>query len=403
MRYSQSNVKRYRHLAVGTAVMLVLGLIYAWSIYREPLSQVFPTWSISDMSMTFTLSMIFFCGGCILSGRLTKILKYSQILLIAAALLSTGFFFASRLNGQRPEQSLIQLYIFYGAFCGLGVGMGYVTVISVIAKWFPDKMGLATGVLLMSYGFGGLIFGGVINTLISKVGLFNTFFILAIFVALILTTGSLLLKPPKSLSSSSSIKAQSGSKEIPPRQMVKTPEFWLFLSWNFTICAAGLLVINSAAPIAAAFGAPAVLGLLVLICNGLGRIAFGIAADKLNRRRAMFINCVLLLSAGVCLYAGAVLNSVILIFAGLLLIGLSYGGAPALITVVIRLLFGDKHYSENFGVSTLQVIPAAIIGPLVSSLLIERSQGAYNSTFAMIIGFAVFALVLNALLNKVSE
>lgn len=379
--------------------MLFLGLIYAWSIFREPFEEAFPTWSVADLSVPFTLSLIFFCTGCIVGGRLSRRLTFSRILLIAAAFLGLGFSLAAR-DGGDAAHSLWRLYIFYGVFCGFGMGLGYVTVISAIAKWFPDRVGLATGILLLGYGVGGLVLGGAVNALISAVGVFTTFLIIAPVVVLVIIFGSLVIKEPTQAMAGHRKKV-AALREVPPAKMAKTPEFWIFSTWNFAICAAGLLVINSAAPISAAFGGPAVLGLLVLICNGVGRLFFGSVADKVGRKKTMYINSAALLFAGACLYSGALTNSMILVFAGLLSAGLSYGGSPALIAVVIRLFFGEKHYPENFGISTLMVIPAAIIGPLVSSNLIERAGGMYDSTFMMIMGFAVMAVVLCIMLNRV--
>ena len=159
------------------------------------------------------------------------------------------------------------------------------------------------------------------------------------------------------------------------------------------------MVINLAAPIAGAFGAPEVLGLLVLIANGIGRIAFGSATDWFGRSKTMYVNSGFLLLAGLSLYAGALTHSPLLIMSGLLFVGISYGGSPALMTTVARLFFGEKHYSENFSISTLQVIPAALAGPLISSALFQAS-GTYNSTFIMLTALGVTAVVLNAALNK---
>ena len=395
--------KRYVYLTAGTIILLFLGLLYAWSIFRVPFNSIF-NWTVSELSMTFTISMICFCLGGFASGKLIALTKSKHIVLIAAALLFLGFFLTSRLDASEPRQSLIRLYIFYGVLCGTGVGMGYIAVISTVNKWFPDKTGFSSGVLLMGFGFGGMAFGGLVNVLIEAQGLFRTFFVLAVVNAIILTVGSFFIKTPEK--SDYYHKAASnlpGMQSCSPSQMLKTRLFWVFCIWSVVLASAGLLVINSAASIATAFGAPAVLGLIVSVFNGGGRLLIGTMVDKIGRSKTMYVNSACLFGAGIFLFSGSLTHNVYLVFAGLLLIGISYGGTPSLMSSVIFLLFGPKHYAVNFSIGNFIVIPAAIIGPLISSTLQERSGGGYQSTFMMIIVFSIAALILNAVLNRLSD
>ncbi len=397
-----STRKRWGYLVAGIVMLLFLGLIYAWSIFRAPLNAIFEGWTATNLSMTFTISMIFFCLGGFAAGKLTAKIKHRFIVLIAAALMFAGFFSVSTLDAAQPEASLIKLYLCYGVLCGAGVGMGYNAIISAITRWFPGKTGLASGLLMMGFGFGGMILGSVVSMLTETVGLMQTFVILAVACAAVLAVGSFFIKVP-----SMAIKAQTGTaaavREFTPGEMVKTPSFWLFFIWSIVICAAGLLVINSAATIALAFGAPAVLGLLVSVFNGAGRVVIGSLFDKVGRNRSMNTDNVILLVAGLLLVWGAVAGNFVLVFVGLLLIGISYGGSPALTSAFINSFYGPKNYAVNFSIANFMLIPAAVIGPIISSALQESAGGAYDSTFIMIVGFAVVALVLNLILTKVSR
>src|SRR5699024_1583611 len=136
--------------------------------------------------------------------------------------------------------SLILLYVFYGFFRGGGVGFGYYTVISTVNKWFIDRAGLASGLVLMGFGLDGILLGSAVSSLISAIGLFPTFLVLAVAVAIILVAGSFFMKvPPKTENES----ATSSEEEVPSTttaDMLKTPVFWLFVLWAILLNSAGL-------------------------------------------------------------------------------------------------------------------------------------------------------------------
>ena len=398
----QHGPEKYVYLTAGTIIMLFIGLIYAWSIFRAPFSKIFPSWTIPDLSRTFTISIIFFCIGGFTSGRLTRIIKNKTIVTIAALLLFSGFFLVSRLDPSQPEQSLRRLYIFYGIFCGCGVGMGYNAVISALIKWFPDRPGAASGTLLMAFGLGGMVLGSLVDVLIGKTGLFQTFFILAVAAAILLFLCSFLIRLP-SASPSEKVSETAKGHEHTPLQMVKTPLFWLSFIWNTIICTGGLLVINSAAAIAASFGAPAVLGLMVSVSNGAGRFAFGGLVDKFGRRKTINASSSIMLMSGICLYAGALIQSIALIISGLLLMGMSYGSSPSISSVNINSFFGPKNYPVNFSLHNFLLIPSAIAGPMISGIMLKKSGGSYNSNFILIIVFGLVSFAFSELLNRTAR
>ena len=166
------------------------------------------------------------------------------------------------------------------------------------------------------------------------------------------------------------------------------------------VSSAGLLIIDRAAPIAAAFGAPAVLGLMVAVFNGLGRLLFGSLIDRFDRSITLYINSATLLVAGFSLYFGAVWHSAPLIFAGLTLTGMSYGGLPSMNAYIGNKTFGPTFYPMNISIIMFNMLPSSFIGPMISSLLFMRSGGVYNSNFIMIIGFAVITFAFNKAMDK---
>ena len=401
---------RTSKLVAGTIMLLFIGLIYAWSIFRAPLTELFPGWTPTQISGTFTISIIIFCIGGFVSGKLTMKIAHRTIVRISAALILAGFVIITlTLDPEAEMRSLYMLYIFYGVFGGGGVGLSYNSVIAGVNRWFPGRTGMASGVLLLGFGIGGLALGSFVSVMAGSVGIIPVFAILGVMLAVILFALSFLLKTPSAEETAGLAPPAKASgpanaaRDYSLSEMLKTPTFWVFFCWVATFSTSGLLVINSAANIAAFFGAPAVLGLIVPAFNGVGRPALGILHDQIGRSKAMLVNNGILLLGGVVLVIGAITGYTAFIFIGLPLIGIAYGGTPALTSASTMGFFGPKNFSVNFAVATFSLIPAALIGPLVSSRLQENSGGAYLTTFIMLIVVGAVALALTLILNGASK
>ncbi|MDR0596744.1 MAG: MFS transporter, partial [Clostridiales Family XIII bacterium] len=263
--------KKWGYLATGAVMLLFIGLIYGWSIFRGPLGEIFTDWDKTQLTMPFTLSIIFFCVGGFVGGKLTQRFKTRVVVIISAAFVFAGFFLLSVvLNAQDSPGSLIAIDVLYGVLVGFGVGISYNAILSNVVPWFPGKTGLASGILLLGFGVGALVFAGVVQMLIASmgggsVGLFKTFAVLGIAVAAVLVIGSFIIKKPDAAPAktggNNSGGADSAAKKADAAQAqeqrdyrlgetLRTPAFWIFFLWNVAVCAGGLLVIGSAAQIA---------------------------------------------------------------------------------------------------------------------------------------------------------
>lgn len=380
---------RWVYLIVGVVLLLFLGLIYAWSVFRVPIEKEFG-WSASKTSMTFSISMMMFCLGGLFSGILTgkKGARVTQIL--CAIFLAAGFIGASRI------QTLMGLYITYGVLCGFGVGLGYNSTISTVVKWFPDKQGLISGITLMGFGFGSMILGTAGASMITRFGWRSTFVMFGIAFAVIVLIGAFLLHTADNEfieQISKSLKANSQSvEEIDYREMLKRRNFWLYFIWAIVLSAAGLAIINSSTGYAQQIlggnltRAAAIAG-LVSIFNGIGRVAFGQLFDSTGYRVTMFSVCAMnLAAAGVLIASWQTKNPAVLIVA-FAAIGLGYGGVTPTNSAFTALFFGRKNYSLNFSITNLNLIIASYLGPLCGS-------GSYMRTFKIIILFSVIAAVI---------
>ena len=410
--------KRWLYLCTATLTLLFLGLIYAWSIFRTPFSEIFPDWTISQMSLTFTISMIFFCLGGFVGGLMSKKLSVRVRFLISAVMLFAGFFVVSMVDPAKPASSLTMLYIFYGVFGGGGVGIAYNTVIGTLNKWFPDKVGLASGIMLMGFGLGGLVLGSVVNSMIGSMGLLTVFKILGIVIAVVCAAAAFIIKAPSAedsaalaalaeaslpASAKASADSSAGKSDYSAGEMLRTARFWFFTLWAILLNSAGLLVINSAANISVAFGGTAVLGMIVSLFNGAGRIVAGNNFDKFGRKTATIVNTAFMLAAGAFLTLGGMSGKYIFILCGLVLVGLAYGGCPTITSAYINKAFGPANFPTNFSIANFSLIPAATIGPMISSALLESAGGSYNTNFYAIIGFSAAAAVFWVLLNGASK
>ena len=394
-------------LAVGTLMLLLAGLLYGWSIFRKPLGELFPVWSATNLSAPFSISMIFFCLGGFLSGKLLQRVGSRNVVWMAAFLLLTGFSAIACMPTDDAVLSLYMLYIFYGVLCGLGVGMAYNAVIGTVVQWFPGRSGTASGILLMGFGFGGIVLGSLVNLLIAAIGLAQTFLALGILIASLLFIGACILKAPEVAAAGGAVAAAGtvadDARNRSPRQMLQTPSFWLFFFCMVAINAAGLMAIGSAASIALLYGAPATLGLIVSVFNGAGRVAFGMIFDRSGRKIAMLLDAAVAVLAGVCLLAGAFADSVVMVIVGLVLIGLSYGGCPSLASAVINRFYGARYYPVNFSTVNFSLIPAALLGPMISGGLYDRSGGSYTGTFILMIALGALGIVLTFALSAAAR
>src|SRR5437879_7644352 len=175
----------------GVFLQIALGAVYAWSVFRVPLSKQFG-WSISEITLTFTIS-IFVLGFAAFFGGLWLNRKGPRIVaLTGGALYGLGVFLASFTH------RLSWLYLTYGVIGGIGLGLAYIVPVAVLVKWFPDRRGLITGIAVGGFGAGALITAPVATRLIQSVGVLSTFAYLGIaFLIVTLISGFFMQNPPE--------------------------------------------------------------------------------------------------------------------------------------------------------------------------------------------------------------
>jgi len=396
---SQIKKRRNLYLSVSAVGMLVLGLIYAWSIFSGPLSE-HTGFTRGDLQITFTISMIFFCLSMLAGAFINRALSIRGTLLVAAVLLFAGFFGTAMFG--RAHIGVI--YVCYGVLSASACGIGYNTIVSRVGIWFPDKTGFASGVMMMGFGLGGLILGTIAAKMITGLGIQTTFHILAVIGFIVLAVMAALIKPAPSniVREMAPQKLAAGSSDRP---IIKDGYVYtspiLIAHAVFGVCAiaAGLTLIGSAKPGMEAVGgaewagfATIFVGLLSTL-NGISRLIVGTIYDKTNLIAAYFVIVIAGLLASCSLAAAYATSTPILYIVGGLCLGFSYGGIPVVSAAFAREGFGAKNYPTNLAIVNLTIAIGSFLSQGVISIASPDGTATHLPVWLAVIGVSAVAFL----------
>ena len=392
--------------------MLFAGLIYGWSVFRAAMVPDFPGWSVSAFSLNFSLCMSFFCVGTLCCGVVSKKLSTRAVIIVSAVLIFVGFFITSRTT------TPLMLYVGYGVLSGFAIGAVYNSVMSTTLKWFPDCSGLMSGILLMGFGFSAILVGPVFTRISAAQGWREAFIFLGSATAVIFLAGACILRPPpKEYICSGPGKTReitAGVEELGPGGMLKTGRFWAYFVWAIVLSAGGLAINAHSYDMAydvlmsdralsatahAVTGKLPVLVALFSVFNGLGRVIFGAFFDKIGRKKTMNLVCLVFAVSTLVLLAALWKKIFIMLMVGLICCGFCYGGIMPSNSSFIRGSFGEKHYSVNFSIVTLNLLPASYIGPMVSGVLFDAT-GSYMGNVLCLGIFTVIGIICSIVVSK---
>lgn len=390
---------RWLLVGAGMVLLLLLGLIYAWSVFVLPIEREF-SWNRSETSLAFTICMCFFCTGGLVAGFLSKRRPPRFIILLSSLFILVGFLFASRIS------SLAGLYLSYGCLVGFGVGLSYNTVISAVVRWFPDRVGLVSGLLLMGFGFGGMVLGTSCTAAIEKFGWRATFNWTGIVLFALIAAGAFIIKlPPEGMRFPSAVagKKVSGAADVATGRMLASVSFWIFFVWTTLLTAAGLAAIGHAAPNAVDMGyaaqTAAIFSGLISVFNGGGRVASGSLFDRRGHKVTMLLVSCGFIVSGLLLIMALRFGGTVPLVLGYAFAGLSFGGIVPCNSAVIASFFGRANYPLNFSIVNMNILPASLLGPLCAGAL-KTATGSYLTTFVMMVVYGVTALVAAVLLKS---
>lgn len=349
-------------------------------------------WDAHQLKLAFSLAICFLGLTAAFMGNFVNRIGPKKAGLLGAA------FFGAGLAGAGLACSMGSLplfYLTYGVISGIGLGFGYITPVSVVVKWFPDKPGFASGLVIMSFAAGSVLASQIISPIAGAIGVSNTFFLLASVYFALMVAASLYLAVPSSPSAITVDDGHSGGSSVPASTLLADTRFyglWLMLFFN-TTC--GIALIAVAAPMAkniihisdaAAIVFVGVIGLF----NGLGRLIWSSVSDKIGRWNTFM--CFFLVGSA-CFFILSLTPAAWLFYVAVLVIISCYGGAFATIPAFIKDIYGPDKMGSVLGYVLIAWSAAAFAGPWLITLSDEYTL-IFTAFAAILFGTAIMAYLL---------
>jgi MFS transporter, OFA family, oxalate/formate antiporter len=384
----------------GVFFQIALGAVYAWSVFRVPLSKQFG-WSISEVTLTFTIS-IFVLGFAAFFGGLWLNRKGPRVVALTGGVCyGLGVFLASF-----SAHKLWWLYLSYGFIGGVGLGLGYIVPVAVLVKWFPDRRGLITGIAVGGFGAGALITAPVAVRLIQSVGTLRTFAYLGIAYLLVTIIAGLFMRNPpegwrpEGWEPSMRQTSQRAGHDYVLGEALRTWQWWVLWLILFLNTCAGISVISQEAPMfqeltgVTALVAGGMVG-VVSIGNAVGRVFWAWVSDLITRRATflvIFILQVVLFWWLPSITSASVIS--VVTFAVLMCYGGGFGTMPAFTADY----FGPRNVGPIYGLMLTAWSFASAVGPLLIARMRETA-GSYRGALHLIAGVMLASVLLPILVH----
>jgi MFS family permease len=405
------------------AVHLSIGQIYAFSVLKEALIDRFDA-SHTQIAVIFSIAIVMLGLSAAFGGKWMERNGPRKAMVLSATFWVTGFLVAA-LGIQLG--SLWLVYFGYGFIGGIGLGIGYISPVSTLIKWFPDRPGLATGLAIMGFGGGAMLAGPLTNTLLNAYAptpaeaLVPTLLTLAALYAVLMTAGAAVIRvpakgwKPEGWVPSTKKNAMQTHADVRVSNAVRTPQFYLLWIVLFTNVTAGIGILEQASPMIQDFfssvdaaTAAGFVGLLSLANMG-GRVIWSSTSDVVGRKQIY----VLYLGVGALLYAGLATiagTSVALFVVVAVLIVSFYGGGFATVPAYLKDLFGTLEVGAIHGRLLTAWAAAGIAGPLIVNGFADAraargitGAALYTPSLVTMICILVVGFIANMLVRPVGE
>ncbi|MDU1847244.1 MAG: OFA family MFS transporter [Niallia nealsonii] len=377
-------------IVIGTIIVQMgLGTIYTWSLFNQPLVDKFG-WDLSATAITFSITSFALAFATLFAGKIQDKLGLRRLIAFAGIMLGGGLMLTSQVS------SLSMLYLIAGVCVGFADGTAYITSLSNLIKWFPEKKGLISGISVGAYGTGSLVFKYINTSLIASYGVSTAFLIWGIIALSMVVGGSFLLKEAREVETTTTSLAPE-QKNYTVKEMLKTKQAYLLFVIFFTACMSGLYLIGivkdigvSLAHLDVATAANAVA--LVAIFNTIGRIILGALSDKVGRIKV--VSGTLVVTAVAVTVLNVVPLSFPLFFACVAAIAFCFGGVITVYPAIIADFFGLKNQSKNYGIIYQGFGFGALAGSMIAAVL-----GGFHATFTVISVLCVISFVITLIIK----
>jgi OFA family oxalate/formate antiporter-like MFS transporter len=379
-----TTTNRWFIAAAGVLMQVALGAVYAWSVFRIPLTKAHG-WTIPEVTFAFELSIFVLGFASFAGGIWMKRSGPRPVAFTAAVLYGIGTILAGEAN------DLTALYLSYGVVAGAGLGLGYIVPIATLVQWFPDRRGMITGLAVAGFGAGALVTAPVANLLMSRVGVARTFEMLGSAYFVIVFACAFWMRNPNTAGTSAgygAAHARAGNGSAPDfslREALGTWQWYALWLTLFLNTSAGIAIISQAAPMAqeisnvSAATAAGLVG-LISIANGSGRLLWAWLSDSVGRRMVFLIMFIIQAAAFFLLahvHQFATLS--VLAFVILLCYGGGFGTMPAFATDY----FGARQIGSVYGLMLTAWGFAAMFGPTLVAR-VREATGQYDRALSLL-------------------
>ena len=394
------NARRWGIALAGIVLQIVLGSVYAWSVFRTPLTKQFH-WNISQVTLTFTICIVVL-GFAAFFGGLWQNRSGPRIVGMVGALLYGGGIALASLS----KDNLGWLYASYGVIGGIGCGFAYIIPVAVLVKWFPDRRGFITGVAVGGFGAGALVTAPVATHLIASIGVLQTFLYLGVVYMVVGVAAAFFMQNPPAgwkpegwTPSAALIKERAGT-DYTLAGALRTWQWWALWLILFLNTSAGISLISQESPVfqelakVTAVVAAGMVG-IVSIGNAVGRVFWAWCSDALGRK----ITFIIMFLAQVLLFwllpgMSSVTTLVVVSF----LILMCYGGGFGTMPAFAADYFGSTNVGPIYGLMLTAWGAASAFGPLLIAH-VRQSSGSYRNGFYMLAVIVLAATIIPAVVR----
>jgi MFS transporter, OFA family, oxalate/formate antiporter len=395
---------RWGIAVAGIFLQIALGAVYAWSVFRIPLSKQFG-WSIAEVTLTFTIA-IFTLGVASFFGGLWLNRKGPRTVAIVGGILyGVGVFLASF-----SAHKLWWLYLSYGVIGGTGLGFGYIVPVAVLVKWFPERRGLITGLAVGGFGAGALVTAPIATRLIESVGPLKTFAYLGVgYLIVTVICGFFMRNPepgwkPAGWTPKPAQLAERSTKDYTLGESLRTWQWWVLWLVLFLNTSAGISLISQESPIfqelgrATAIVAAGMVG-IASIGNALGRVGWAWVSD-LSSRKTTFLILFLLQALLFWLLPDISQTSILTVLSFVIL--MCYGGGFGTMPAFTADYFGPANVGPIYGLMLTAWGFASAFGPLLIAYTREES-GRYREGLHIIAVVMLISAILPLIVHPPSS